>query len=45
MDLTSYEVLVDLQTGAVSLVIPGADGDAAIEVETVTPDEEYAPRE
>lgn len=40
----NVEILVDLQTGAISMVIPGEDGEQ-IELETVTADEEYAPRE
>lgn len=39
------EILVDLQTGAISMVIPGAENGEPIELEMVTQDEEFAPRE
>ena len=41
----NVEILVDLQTGAISMVIPGGEDGEPIELETVTADEEYAPRE
>jgi hypothetical protein len=39
------EILVDLQTGAISVVIPGPDAGQTIELESVTADEPFAPRE
>jgi len=50
MTLDAFDVLVDLQTGAISLVLPVRsefleDGDGEIEMECVTPDDEFAPRE
>lgn len=43
----NVEILIDLQTGAISVVIPGTateNGDP-IEIECVTADDAFAPRE
>jgi len=39
------EILVDLQTGTISMVIPGVEDGEPIELEVVAQDEEFAPRE
>ena len=49
MDLDGLDVLVDLQTGAISIVVPTGDGAAEdeepLEIGTYTADDEYAPQE
>ena len=44
IDLTTAEILVDLQTGAISVVLP-LSGAETLELETVTPEDEFAPQE
>ena len=44
--LENVEILVDLQTGAISVVIPGTEASSgSIELETVIATDEFAPRE
>lgn len=40
----NVEILVDLESGAISVVMVTADG-GTVEIERVLPDEEFAPRE
>lgn len=39
------DILVDLQTGTISLVIPAHEDVEKVELETVTADEPFAPQE
>ena len=39
------DIFVDLQTGAISVVIPTGENGEHIELESVTADEPFAPRE
>jgi hypothetical protein len=39
------DILVDLQTGAISMVLPASEYGERIELETVTADEPFAPQE
>lgn len=41
---TDYEIVVDLQTGAISVIVPLEDG-STLALETVTPEDLFAPQE
>lgn len=46
MNLDNVEILVDLQTGAISVVLQHVDdNDDTIEIECVTASDEFAPQE
>lgn len=39
------DIMVDLQTGAISVVLPANELGERVEIENVTPDEPFAPKE
>ena len=39
------DILVDLQTGAISVVLPANELGERVEIENVRPDEPFAPKE
>ncbi len=42
---TDVEILVDLQTGAISMVVPLAEKGESLELECVSADDAFAPQE
>ncbi len=43
--LADVEIVVDLQTGTISMILRLADRGEEIELESVSPDDAFAPRE
>lgn len=41
----NVDIMVDLQTGAISVVLPADENGDRVELETVTADEPFAPKE
>lgn len=41
----NFDILVDLQTGAITVALPADEHGYRVEIETVTPDGPFAPQE